>query len=223
MPVATADRPSATDRNSGTTKKIPACTRNRKKNEVTPSRSWMLRSIFGSISAAWPRCDAPVLPHSEQAEHHTAREHEPDHRREPEPLGSIRLGLHEPPRTRAQDADHDQHRGRPPTAPVPTRSSLAPFSAGVSFTRRARARITITISDLADEHPPPRGVGREQAADHRPRRAAAIAPAAATSPYARGRSDRPKFDATSATIAGMINTAPMPSRNDQPMISTVRL
>ena len=55
MPVATADRPSATDRNSGTTKKIPACTRNRKKNDVTPSRSWMFRSIFGSISAAWPR------------------------------------------------------------------------------------------------------------------------------------------------------------------------
>ena len=53
--------------------------------------------------------------------------------------------------------------------------------------------------------------------------AAAIAPAAATSPYARGRPDFPKFEATSATIAGMINTAPNPSRNDQPMISTVRL
>jgi len=26
--------------------------------------------------------------------------------------------------------------------------------------------------------------------------------------------DFPKFDATSATIAGMINTAPKPSRND---------
>ena len=62
MPVATADKPRATDRNSETTKKIPACTRNRKKNEVTPSRSWMFRSIFGSISAAWPRADsrAPV-------------------------------------------------------------------------------------------------------------------------------------------------------------------
>ena len=52
--------------------------------------------------------------------------------------------------------------------------------------------------------------------------AAAIAAAAATSPYARGRSGLPKFDATSATIAGMISTAPRPSRNDQPMISTVR-
>ena len=53
-------------------------------------------------------------------------------------------------------------------------------------------------------------------------RAAAIAPAEATSPYARGRSGFPKFDATSATIAGMISTAPKPSRNDQPMISTVK-
>ena len=53
--------------------------------------------------------------------------------------------------------------------------------------------------------------------------AAAIAPAAATSPYARGRSGLPKFEATSATIAGKISTAPNPSRNDQPMISTVRL
>ncbi len=53
-------------------------------------------------------------------------------------------------------------------------------------------------------------------------RAAAIAPAAATRPYARGRSGLPKFDATSATMAGMISTAPRPSRNDQPMIRTVR-
>ena len=53
--------------------------------------------------------------------------------------------------------------------------------------------------------------------------ATAIAPADATRPYARGRSGRAKFDATSATIAGMISAAPMPSRTDQPIISTVRL
>jgi hypothetical protein len=33
----------------------------------------------------------------------------------------------------------------------------------------------------------------------------------------------PKFEATSATIAGMISTAPKPSKPDQPIISTVRL
>ncbi len=53
--------------------------------------------------------------------------------------------------------------------------------------------------------------------------ATAMAPADATRPYAFGRSGRAKFEATRATMAGMISAAPMPSRNDQPMISTVRL
>ena len=53
--------------------------------------------------------------------------------------------------------------------------------------------------------------------------ATAMAPAEATSPYALGRSFDAKFDATSATIAGMISAAPSPSSTDQPMISTVRL
>ena len=53
--------------------------------------------------------------------------------------------------------------------------------------------------------------------------ATAIAPADATNPYARGRSGRAKFDATSATIAGMISAAPIPSRTDHPMTSTARV
>ena len=52
--------------------------------------------------------------------------------------------------------------------------------------------------------------------------ATAIAPAEATSPYARGRSGRAKLVATSATIAGMISAAPIPSSTDQPSISTAR-
>jgi hypothetical protein len=50
--------------------------------------------------------------------------------------------------------------------------------------------------------------------------ATATAPAAITSPYARGLPSGGKFAATSATIAGKINAAPTPSRNDQPTIST---
>ena len=53
--------------------------------------------------------------------------------------------------------------------------------------------------------------------------ATAIAPAAATSPYAAARRSVTKFPATSATIAGMISAAPTPSRNDQPNNSTGRL
>ncbi len=53
--------------------------------------------------------------------------------------------------------------------------------------------------------------------------AIAIAPAAPTRPYARGRPSGGKLPATSATIAGMISAAPTPSRNDQPKMRTVRL
>ena len=53
--------------------------------------------------------------------------------------------------------------------------------------------------------------------------AMAMAPAAATSPYALGRASGGKLLATRPTMAGMISTAPMPSRIDQPMSRTVRL
>ena len=53
--------------------------------------------------------------------------------------------------------------------------------------------------------------------------ATAMAPAAATSPYAAGRRSVGKFPATSATIAGRISAAPTPSRNDQPKSNTGRL
>ena len=52
--------------------------------------------------------------------------------------------------------------------------------------------------------------------------ATAMAPAAATAPYAAGRLAAGKLPATSATIAGMISTAPRPSKPDQPIISVVR-
>jgi hypothetical protein len=50
-----------------------------------------------------------------------------------------------------------------------------------------------------------------------------MAPAEATSPYARGRPALAKLDATSATIAGRMRAAPTPSRNDHPSINTPRL
>ena len=152
IPVATADRPSATDRNSGTTKKIPACTRNRKKNEVTPSRSWMFRSIFGSISAAWPRAirrfshianrPTTTQPASTSQITGESRSHS-EH-----PAWAARTPTHPTSGCRSRSA-----RGRPPTGRCRPGRALAPFSAGVSFTRRARPRITITIStSLTNTH-----------------------------------------------------------------------
>ena len=52
--------------------------------------------------------------------------------------------------------------------------------------------------------------------------ATAIAPAAATMPYAAGRRSVVKLPATRATMAGRISAAPTPSRNDQPKSSTGR-
>ncbi len=54
-PVATAERPRATERNSGTVKKRPACRRYWKKNAVSPPRNVMFRSSAGSMSALSPR------------------------------------------------------------------------------------------------------------------------------------------------------------------------
>ena len=165
---AIAERPSATDRNSGTTKKIPAWTRNMKKNEMTPSRSWMFRSIVGSISAAWPRAIRRFSHITNRRQHHAAAEHEPDHRREPEPLGSIRLGLHEAPRPRLQDADHDQaEAGR-------GQRRADQVEPGALLGRRVvhaprQSEDHEHDQHLADEHPPPRGIGGEHAADQRPR------------------------------------------------------
>ena len=49
-PVAMADSPSATDKNSGTTKNRPACRRYWKKKETRPPRSNLLSSIAGSTN-----------------------------------------------------------------------------------------------------------------------------------------------------------------------------
>jgi hypothetical protein len=105
---------------------------------------------------------------------------------------------------------------------VPTRSILMPGSAGVSAMRRVSARITsTTITSPANTRRQERYVVNSPPISGPA--ATAIAPADATRPYARGRSSRPKLDATSATIAGMMSAAPIPSRTDQPTISTPRL
>ena len=143
-PVATADIPSATDRNSGTTKKIPAWTRNRNRNEVTPLRSCRLRSIAGSISAPAPRS----IRRFSQARNSPSTT--PPARiiqitgESPSNSGASGFGCtnpHEPdfrmPSTIRPSPSAD--------SAVPTRSSRTPFSAGESFIRLVRARITSTI------------------------------------------------------------------------------
>ena len=100
---------------------------------------------LGVDERALPACDPPSLPAQEQREDDPAAQDQPDHRRQTDPLRGLRLGLHDAPRAGLQDPE-DDHPQAERRQGVPKRSSLTPFSAGVSFTRRASTRITATIS-----------------------------------------------------------------------------
>ena len=105
----------------------------------------------------------------------------------------------------------------------PTRSSVAACRAGVVVDLRGESRMASDDDDLAGEHPPPGGVGgdqRRRSAGRRRRRwRPPRPPARRPGPLRRpGSSTRP-----APTMAGMIRAAPMPSRNDQPIISTAEV
>ena len=61
--------------------------------------------------------DAVRLPAQEQPQHDAAAEHQPDHRRQAEPLGRVGLGLDEAPGARRAGRRRRRARGRAPTAP----------------------------------------------------------------------------------------------------------
>ena len=124
---------------------------------------------------------------------------------------------------------HSEERSTPKTtSPMPTAQSSEP-------SRSMRAILDRCVGDpageqddagpdehLAGEHPPPGRVCGGQTADQRSEgdrdRAGRSDQAVGARPTLGG-----KFPATSATIAGMISAAPIPSRSDHPMSSTVRL
>ena len=116
-----------------------------KRNERTPLRSWMLRSIEGSISAPFP---CSMRRFSQATKRATTK---PPARisqitgESPSHSGASGLGCTKPhvPERRMPSTI----RARPSAeSAVPTRSSRTPSSAGVSFIRRVRRRITSTIS-----------------------------------------------------------------------------
>ena len=140
-PVAMADRPRATDRNSGIVKNIPACSRNWKKKATSPPRSALLASSAGSSSAARPvamRWRSQVKKPNSTARPASSSQKTGDR---PSQAGAPGLGCTMP---------HDPERRTPktsrarPTADsrVPTRSRRTPSSRGESAARRAKARMT---------------------------------------------------------------------------------
>ena len=165
-PVAIADSPRATERNSGTAKKSPACRRYWKKNDVSPPRRVRFSRIAGSMSAAPSVLQPVVLPSQEEPYDESAGEDQPDDRGQPEPLGRFGLGLHEPPGARAQDAVDDQTKpegGQRCAHEVQPHTRLG-WSVGHAPGEREDDE---DDQDLTGEHPAPREVRGEQAADQR--------------------------------------------------------
>ena len=183
-PVAIAESPSATDKNSGTAKNRPACSRYCRKNDVSPPA--------GSGSATSP--DPAVRRRrgryggSPTTRRPTARPRRRESARSRATAPATRE--HPPwagrgPTSRSGGSVHDEaeaERRQPGAHQVEPRSLL-----GRGFCYAAGERQDNEHhEDFTDEHPPPGGIGGEQAADRGPA-ATAIAPAEATSPYARGR------------------------------------
>ncbi len=164
---------------------------------------------------------AVLLPLEEPEQHHAAAQDQPDHGRQAQPGGRVRLRLHEPPRPGAEDPVDDEAEAERRERGADEVEARALLLRGV---RRTPVQQQHDPDDehLADEDVAPRPVGREEPADQRADRDGDRA-ARHHEAVGAGRSGVTKFDATSATIAGITSAAPTPSRNDQPNSSTARL
>ena len=110
-----------------------------------------------------------LLPREEPEQHHAAAEDQPDHRRQPQPRGRIRLRLHESPRPGAQDPVDDE------AQPERRERGADEVEAGAFLLRRVGGAPVEEEHDpddehLADEHVSPRPVRGEQPADQRAER-----------------------------------------------------
>ena len=139
---------------------------------------------LGVQQRALPAPDPPALPAQEQRQNDAAAEYQPDHRREADPLGCFGLGLHDAPGAGLQDPEDDEAQTqRRQEGPEEVELDALLGRRVVDAAREQNDHRD--DQHLTDEHPPPRGVGREEAADQRAQRGGDRA-AAATSPYARG-------------------------------------
>ena len=188
---------------------------------IRPPLSCRLRSIPGRTSGSSPRetrrasqREKSQITNSPARISHTVGER-------PAHDGPSALGWIQP---------HSPERSTPNTSSpspaadstVPTTSRRGRVSEGASAIRRVSTRMTRTITTSpAKTHRHEKYVVKNPPISGPV--AMAIAPAAATSPYAAGRRSAGKLAATRATIAGRISAAPTPSRKDQPSSRTGRL
>ena len=220
-PVCRAVSPSATERNRGTTKNNPPWRRYWKKKIVRPPRNWRLSSMAGSTNgsaprATWWRSQArkPYTTVPPASTSHTVAE-------TPNNEGAPGLACTQP--QALERSTPKTNKPRPAAeSTVPTRSRWGRCVGGASATLRASTSMAATTRTS-----PTKTHRHERYVVTRPPisgpAATAIAPADITRPNARGRSEGAKLEATRATMAGRISTAPMPSRNDHPKIKTPTL
>ncbi len=165
-PVATADRPSATDRKSGITKKSPAWRRNWKKNDVNPACSRATLSMVGSIRTARPACRRRFSQSTNRVSRAAPPKMSQITGEAPSHCGAPGLGCTKP---------HVPERTTPKTIvaspaadkKVPTRSSLTPGTGGLSLIRRESTSDHQHHDHLAGEDPPPAEVGGAEPTDQR--------------------------------------------------------
>ena len=179
-PVSMAERPSATERNSGTTKKNPACTRYWKKNIVSPLVSCRLRNMAGRTSGSLP-FDSRYASQRKKTQITNS----------PASISQMvgERPAHEGPSTVGWIQPHSADRRTPKTrAPRPSAESTAPTtsscgrsSTGASAIRRVMSRMTSTSTTS-----PAKTHRQEKYVVQKPPisgpTATATAPAAATSP-----------------------------------------
>ncbi len=165
-PVATAERPRATERKSGMTKNSPACSRNWKKNDVSPAWSLGTRSMVGSTSA--PLFCRTRLPSQNTKSVRTA----PPPRMSqttgevPSHCGASGLGGRIPTSPRGS-LRIPPSRGRPPRGGSRSGRGGRRVSRGASATRLERTRMTSDQHDLSGEDHAPGEIGRAEASNQR--------------------------------------------------------
>ena len=180
-PVSTAEIPSATDRNSGTVKKIPAWMRNMEEEGHDPAAQLEVAQHRRVDQRALAALDPPVLPHTNRTSTTPPAKISQITGDSPSHSGASGFGRTNPHVPGLENAEHDR------AEPKRGQGRADQVEPGAFLRRRVLHAASQEEDhqhdeDLPGEHPPPGRVGREQRRRPAARRATAIAPAAATSP-----------------------------------------
>jgi len=222
-PVSNALRPSTIERKSGTVKNKPFVITNWRPSVLRPARNWGTANRSGSTSGSFP---VSFLRWSQSTKPHSRTKPPITNQKLSDRLRNCAVASG-PSGTRGDTHPQELVCSTPNTTaarPVADSSTPTPSSFGVSAAS--------TSAILVDRASRPKAMNTSAMKTHRQLKLAvtkppmigptamATADAAAIVPYALARARPVKFPAMSATIVGMMRTAPRPSRRDHPTSST---